>query len=71
MSGLEIARQQLTVDEGVRARVYSDTIGIPTIGVGRNLRDVGLSQDEISLCSRTIFRARQSPRGNISPASTR
>ena len=33
--------------EGKRNTVYSDTMGIPTIAVGRNLRDVGLSEDEI------------------------
>ena len=33
--------------EGKRNKVYSDTMGIPTIAVGRNLRDVGLSEDEI------------------------
>ena len=33
--------------EGVEHTVYEDTMGIPTIGVGRNLRDVGLSEEEI------------------------
>ena len=40
---------QLRVHEGVRSKVYLDTEGIETIGVGRNLRDRGLSDDEIEL----------------------
>ena len=40
---------QLKVNEGVRSKVYLDTEGIETIGVGRNLRDRGLSDDEIEL----------------------
>ena len=40
-------QEQLKVDEGVRAKPYKDTEGKLTIGVGRNLTDVGLSQDEI------------------------
>ena len=40
---------QLKVHEGVRSKVYLDTEGIETIGVGRNLRDRGLSDDEIEL----------------------
>jgi lysozyme len=39
---------QLKVHEGVRDKVYLDTEGIETIGVGRNLRDRGLSEDEIN-----------------------
>lgn len=44
---VETLGAMLKVDEGIRARVYLDSLGIETIGVGRNLRDVGLSQDEI------------------------
>jgi len=39
--------EQLKRDEATRNKVYFDSIGIPTIGVGRNLRDVGLSDTEI------------------------
>ena len=39
--------EQLKRDEAVRSKVYNDSLGIPTIGVGRNLRDVGLSDEEI------------------------
>lgn len=37
---------QLTIDEGLRLRPYLDTVGKRTIGIGRNLDDVGISQDE-------------------------
>jgi lysozyme len=42
-------RDQLRRDEGVRTKVYFDSLGIPTIGVGRNLRDTGLSDAEVNL----------------------
>jgi lysozyme len=44
----DIVRAQLRVDEGVKPKPYRDTVGKLTIGVGRNLDDVGLSSDEIS-----------------------
>lgn len=37
---------QLIDHEGLRLKVYTDTVGVPTIGVGRNLRDRGLSREE-------------------------
>lgn len=37
---------QLRRDEGVRLSPYVDTVGKVTIGVGRNLTDVGISNDE-------------------------
>lgn len=40
---------QLARDEGVRRFPYRDSVGKITIGVGRNLDDVGVSQDEIDL----------------------
>lgn len=42
-------RPILSRDEGVCTRPYKDTVGKLTIGVGRNLDDVGLSADEIGL----------------------
>lgn len=42
-------RAQLQLHEGRRAFVYQDTVGKATIGVGRNLVDRGLSDDEINL----------------------
>lgn len=41
--------KQLTLEEGRKPRLYLDTKGIPTAGVGRNMRDVGLSDDEMDL----------------------
>jgi lysozyme len=38
---------QLVIDEDKRNKPYRDTVGKITIGVGRNLDDVGLSDDEI------------------------
>ena len=40
-------KAQLTVEEGRKGKYYVDTRGIPSIGIGRNLRDVGLSDSEI------------------------
>lgn len=44
-------RQQLIddliTDEGVRLRPYVDTLGKVSIGVGRNLTDVGLTSAEV------------------------
>lgn len=39
-------QDQLVRDEGMRLRPYKDTAGKTTIGVGRNLDDVGISKDE-------------------------
>ena len=42
-------RDLITRHEGRRAFPYHDSRGILTIGVGRNLRDRGLGEDEIDL----------------------
>ena len=47
MSYLDIARKQVETDEGRRRKPYRDTVGKLTIGIGRNLDDKGLSDDEI------------------------
>lgn len=39
--------RELRRDEGVRRKPYRDTVGKLTIGVGRNLDDVGLFDDEV------------------------
>lgn len=41
--------KQLETDEGRRRRLYKDTVGKLTIGVGRNIEDRGLRDDEIDL----------------------
>lgn len=38
---------QIKVDEGVSSKLYTCTAGKATIGVGRNLDDMGLRDDEI------------------------
>jgi len=42
-------RQQLIVHEGLRLFPYTDTVGKLTIGVGRNISDVGISRVEALL----------------------
>jgi len=46
---LDALKAQLVRHEGLRLKVYNDSIGIPTIGVGRNLQDVGISGAEAML----------------------
>lgn len=43
----DILRSQLKVDEGIKPKPYRDTVGKLTIGVGRNLDDVGITPTEI------------------------
>jgi lysozyme len=38
---------QLIIDEGKSNKPYHDTVGKLTIGVGRNLSDLGLSDNEV------------------------
>ncbi len=46
---INLMRKELIRDEGVRNYPYKDTVGKLTIGVGRNLDDVGISKDEAYL----------------------
>lgn len=39
-------KQQLVRDEGERLKPYKDTVGKMTVGIGRNLDDVGISHNE-------------------------
>lgn len=53
-------------DEGVKLFPYQDTVGKWTIGVGRNLDDIGLSMDEVEYLlgndlKRTEMEARRFP----------
>lgn len=41
--------KQLEIDEGKREKMYLDTVGKWTAGVGRNLSDRSFSEDEIQL----------------------
>ena len=38
---------KLVVADGLRLQVYKDTLGIDTIGIGRNLEDRGISKEEL------------------------
>jgi len=42
----DLLRQQLISDEGLKLKPYTDTTGHITLGVGRNLTDVGISLSE-------------------------
>jgi lysozyme len=46
MSDLAALQQQLRRHEGIRLKPYTDTVGKLTIGIGRNLADRGISDDE-------------------------
>jgi lysozyme len=50
--------RQLIRDEGLRLKPYTDSVGKLTIGVGRNLTDVGISREEaLSLLTADITSA--------------
>lgn len=46
---LHLLRAQLIRHEGLRLKVYRDTTGHLTVGVGRNLSDIGITVDEANL----------------------
>ena len=39
--------EKLIAHEGLRLQVYKDTLGIATIGIGRNLEDRGITPEEL------------------------
>jgi len=39
--------EKLIAHEGLRLSVYKDSLGIDTIGIGRNLQDRGISKEEL------------------------
>lgn len=45
-------RAQLGLHEGVRDKIYTDSVGKVSIGIGRNLTDKGLRRSEIELMYR-------------------
>lgn len=49
MNYLDIVSAQLRIDEGYRLKPYTDTAGKTSIGIGRNLSDVGVNRGEIAL----------------------
>jgi lysozyme len=42
-------KERIKKHEGCRFEPYEDSVGVLTVGYGRNLRDVPFSQDEIDL----------------------
>lgn len=46
---MTLLKEELVRDEAQRLKPYKDSVGKTTIGVGRNLDDVGVSQDEVDL----------------------
>ena len=42
----QLLRTQLERHEGLRLKPYRDTVGVLTVGYGRNLENVGISRDE-------------------------
>lgn len=61
--------RQLKLHEGVAKHPYRDTTGHWTIGVGRNLDDVGLDDDEIDLLlSHDIDRRARNELSRVHPA---
>ncbi|EED98588.1 glycoside hydrolase family protein [Burkholderia multivorans] len=51
MAGYDAAKlkAELTLDEGRRSRIYIDTVGKVSGGIGRNLTDKGFRDNEIDL----------------------
>ena len=57
---MRLIEKMLIFDEGLRLKPYIDTVGKITIGVGRNLDDVGISKDEaLYLLNNDIKRAKE------------
>lgn len=46
MVDIEKLKKDLLIDEGLRLKPYKCTQGKLTIGVGRNIEDIGISKDE-------------------------
>lgn len=58
--------EQLIHDEGLRLKPYKDSVGKLTIGVGRNLDDVGISREEaMLLLNNDIAKATEAVRTHI------
>jgi lysozyme len=49
MSYLDILKRQLSIDEGYKKKMYLDSRGIWTIGIGHNLRDKPLSDRAVQV----------------------
>jgi lysozyme len=63
----EVLKQQLKRHEGVKYEPYLCTAGKQTIGVGRNLDDLGISEDEaMYLLDNDIKRVEKELEGKVS-----
>lgn len=61
-----LLKTDLVRDEGMKLLPYTDTVGKVTIGVGRNLDDVGISETEaLALLDADIDRAIEDLRRNV------
>lgn len=60
-------RKQLQLHEGYRDRIYRDTVGKMTVGIGRNVTDVPFGTDEIGLMFTNDLRRAQSGLDKIAP----
>jgi lysozyme len=59
-SNQQLLHAELLLHEGVRLKPYRDSAGYLTIGTGRNLEAIGISQDENALMlNNDIHRAEQ------------
>ena len=43
----DLLMEKVIAHEGMRLDVYKDTLGINTIGIGRNLDDRGITKEEL------------------------
>src|SRR5580765_5574989 len=50
--GFDALQDELVTDEGRRNQAYIDTMGLTTIGIGRELSRKGLSDNEVNLLFR-------------------
>lgn len=55
----EALLQRIAHHEGLRLKAYQDTMGIWTIGYGRNLEAMGLSKEEASTKTCNIWEAKE------------
>lgn len=46
---VDLLKADLEHDEGRKPKIYFDSLGVATAGIGRNMRDVGLSDREIEM----------------------
>ena len=63
---MSLVERMLTLHEGTRLKPYTDTTGHLTIGVGRNLTDKGISQEEAQmLLQNDLYEVRDALRRNL------